>query len=47
MVRLADARRVIAAAEEKAQQIGQPMNNLMPDSPIDNHRPPAVGFVSD
>ena len=26
MVRLEDARRVIAAAEEKAREIGQPMN---------------------
>jgi len=31
MVRLEDARRVIAAAEEKAQQIGQPMNIAVAD----------------
>ncbi|HEX5433787.1 MAG TPA: heme-binding protein [Candidatus Angelobacter sp.] len=31
MVRLEDARRVIAAAEKKAQQIGQPMNIAVVD----------------
>lgn len=31
MVTLADARRVIAAAEEKAKQIGQPMNIAVAD----------------
>ena len=31
MVRLEDARRVIAAAEEKARQIGQPMNIAIAD----------------
>jgi uncharacterized protein GlcG (DUF336 family) len=31
MVRLEDARRVIAAAEKKAQQIGQPMNIAVAD----------------
>ena len=32
MVTLADARRVIAAAEKKAQEIGQPMNIAVVDS---------------
>jgi uncharacterized protein GlcG (DUF336 family) len=32
MVRLEDARRVIAAAEKKAQQIGQPMNIAVVDA---------------
>ena len=32
MVTLADARRVIAAAEEKAKNIGQPMNIAVADS---------------
>lgn len=32
MVTLADARRVIAAAEEKATEIGQPMNIAVADS---------------
>ncbi len=32
MVTLADARRVIAAAEEKAAEIGQPMNIAVADS---------------
>jgi uncharacterized protein GlcG (DUF336 family) len=31
MVRLEDARRIIAAAEKKAQQIGQPMNIAVAD----------------
>ncbi len=31
MIRLEDARRVIAAAEKKAQQIGQPMNIAVAD----------------
>lgn len=31
MVRLADARRVIAAAEKKAAEIGQPMNIAVVD----------------
>lgn len=31
MITLADARRIIAAAEEKAQQIGQPMNIAVVD----------------
>jgi len=31
MIRLEDARRVIAAAEKKAQQIGQPMNIAIAD----------------
>ena len=32
MVKLADARRVIAAAEKKAEEIGQPMNIAVVDS---------------
>jgi uncharacterized protein GlcG (DUF336 family) len=32
MITLADARRVIAAAEQKAQEIGQPMNIAVVDS---------------
>lgn len=32
MITLADARRIIAAAEEKAQQIGQPMNIAVVDA---------------
>ncbi len=32
MVTLADARRVIAAAEQKAEQIGQPMNIAVADA---------------
>jgi uncharacterized protein GlcG (DUF336 family) len=32
MITLADARRVIAAAEEKAKEIGQPMNIAVVDS---------------
>ena len=32
MVNLADARRVIAAAEKKAQEIGQPMNIAVADA---------------
>ena len=32
MVKLEDARRVIAAAEKKAIEIGQPMNNAVVDS---------------
>ena len=32
MVTLADARRIIAAAEKKAQQIGQPMNIAVADA---------------
>jgi uncharacterized protein GlcG (DUF336 family) len=31
MIKLADARRIIAAAEEKAQSIGQPMNIAVVD----------------
>ncbi len=31
MVTLADARRIIAAAEKKAEQIGQPMNIAVAD----------------
>ena len=32
MITLADARRVIAAAEKKAEEIGQPMNIAVADS---------------
>jgi uncharacterized protein GlcG (DUF336 family) len=32
MITLADARRIIAAAEEKAREIGQPMNIAVADS---------------
>jgi uncharacterized protein GlcG (DUF336 family) len=32
MVTLEDARRVIAAAEKKAAEIGQPMNIAVPES---------------
>ncbi|MFL6417531.1 MAG: GlcG/HbpS family heme-binding protein [Bryobacteraceae bacterium] len=32
MITLADARRIIAAAEQKAQEIGQPMNIAVVDS---------------
>jgi uncharacterized protein GlcG (DUF336 family) len=32
MITLADARRIIAAAEEKAQEIGQPMNIAVVDA---------------
>src|SRR5437762_10495094 len=32
MITLADARRIIAAAEKKAEQIGQPMNIAVVDS---------------
>jgi len=32
MVKLADARRIIAAAEKKAQEIGQPMNIAVVDA---------------
>src|SRR5581483_11398777 len=32
MITLADARRIIAAAEEKAEQIGQPMNIAVVDA---------------
>jgi uncharacterized protein GlcG (DUF336 family) len=32
MINLADALRVIAAAEEKAKEIGQPMNSAVADA---------------
>ena len=36
MVSLADARRVIAAAEKKSQEIGQPMNIAVADEKATN-----------
>ncbi len=43
MITLADARRVIAAAQKKTEQIGQPSNVAAVDSGVQPCRPHAHG----
>lgn len=43
MITLADARRVIAAAQKKTEQIGQPSNVAAVDSDVQPCRPHAHG----